>query len=292
MSRRIWSVLVLAVSLVATAHAGPLHDDARAGDVAQIRCLLAADADVNEFDNSGKTPLHIASAYGQVGAINVLIRAGANVNTAETESGFTPLHVAVAYGQLGAVIALVAAGADVNDQENRSFSFAPLHVAVGANASSDLYIDASDLESGGPANVAIIRVLLAAGADPNAYEFLDGYTPLQHAAAGWGGHLIDGEIIRALLSAGADPNERRLFPGDPGPDDFSLSALHYAARDGNVGVIRELLAFGADVNIMTTMGPNGEYRSEGVTPLDYAVAADHPEAAALLRAEGGRNRPC
>ena len=58
----------------------PLHDAAWAGDVARIRRLLAAGADVNGFDSDQKAPLHLAAADGHVEAINTLIDAGANVD--------------------------------------------------------------------------------------------------------------------------------------------------------------------------------------------------------------------
>ena len=267
----------------------PLHDAAWAGDVARIRRLLAAGAHVNGLDRDRKTPLHLAAADGHVEAIDALIEAGANVNArddSEYGDGVTPLHVAVAHDHAGAITALIAAGADVNS-EDRPFGVAPLHVALGVRGSYALYVDRTAVNRRHSA-AAVVRSLLSAGADPGSREFLDGYTPLQHAASrrAGSGPNIDLPVIRALLAAGADPNDVPLIVGDPGPEDFSPSALHYAAAAGDVAVIQALIAAGADVH-MTALGgryPDYVYR----TPLNYAVANGHKAAAEVLSAHEER----
>ena len=73
---------------------------------------------------------------------------------------------------------------------------------------------------------AIVRALLAHGADPNLAED-EAWTPLRWAAAH--GHA---EVVRELLSAGADPDLRAPI-GD-------------AARRGSLSVVRALLECGAN----------------------------------------------
>lgn len=85
---------------------------------------------------------------------------------------------AAAFGSSRWVAALLRAGADPNPPGSK-----PLYQAGVQNM---------------PGNV---RVLLAAGADPNGEE--DGGLPL--CAAAWWGHSA---VVRELLSAGADPRLR------------------------------------------------------------------------------------
>ena len=81
-----------------------------------------------------------------------------------------------------------------------------------------------------------IRLLLAAGANPNARTLNDAWTPFHVAANGGGdGHV---EAIRLLLTAGADPYARTLNGG--------WTPLHIAANgggDGHVEIIRLLLEY-------------------------------------------------
>ena len=211
-----------------------------------------AGADVNGLDLNRKTPLHLAAADGRVETIDALIEAGAQVY-ARDDSRYgvyiTPLHVAVAHDHEGAIAALVGAGADVNF-ESRPFRLAPLHVALGVRGLYALYVDRTAVNSPRAA-AAVVRHLLSAGANPGSVEFLDGYTPLQHAASrcDGSGPNIELTVIRALLAAGADPNDVPLIVADPGPDDYSLSALHYAVSAGDIAVIEVLLAAGADVHM-------------------------------------------
>lgn len=92
----------------------PLHWAARRGDVAIIKVLVAAGADVSRQDEEGNTPLHWAASDGQAAAIEALVAAGAAVWVKNKISDATPLHLAAKDGQVTAIRALVAAGADVS----------------------------------------------------------------------------------------------------------------------------------------------------------------------------------
>ena len=72
---------------------GLMLEFAKTGNVAGIRTLLAAGADVDAADASGFTPLHVAAAQGHADAVKALLAAGAYPE-AETEGGVTPLHAA------------------------------------------------------------------------------------------------------------------------------------------------------------------------------------------------------
>jgi uncharacterized protein len=101
------------------------------------------------------------------------------------DDGFHPLGLAAFFKRPEAVRALLDLGADAN-LATRPAGFTPLHSAVADDA-------------GQTAAKEIVRMLLAAGADPNARS-ASGGTPL-HTAAFTG----DVVLVRTLLAAGASP---------------------------------------------------------------------------------------
>lgn len=101
------------------------------------------------------------------------------------EDGFHPLGLAAFFKRPDAVRALLDLGADAR-LATRPAGFTPLHSAVADDA-------------GQTAAKEIVRMLLDAGADPNARS-ASGGTPL-HTAAFTG----DVVLVRTLLGAGASP---------------------------------------------------------------------------------------
>ncbi|MGW6716336.1 ankyrin repeat domain-containing protein [Streptomyces globisporus] len=88
----------------------------------------------------------------------------------------------------------------------------------------------------------MVRLLLAAGADPNRASGPEaGDLPLCGAACG--GHT---EVVEALLSAGARPDLR---------EEFGFTALRWAVGLGHAATVEALLAGGADPLLA---GPQGE----------------------------------
>ena len=133
-------------------------------------------------------------------------------------------------------------------------------------------------------NPTLVRLLLAAGADPNAESSGESEgTPLC-AAACWGHSAVVGE----LLAHGADPDQRedggtgcspllwacrngheetvRLLleaGADPNQAVDATTPLLAAAERGSLAIVRLLLGFGADPTVAD---------SQGRTPLDHAEA--------------------
>lgn len=58
--RTLLIVAITSLAFIGTALAGPIHDAAKAGDVAKVRQLLANGAKVDARDEDGYTPLHWA----------------------------------------------------------------------------------------------------------------------------------------------------------------------------------------------------------------------------------------
>lgn len=72
----------------------PAHYAACAGDIETMRLLLAAGVDINSAGKgNGSTVLHYAASKGAIGMVDFLLQSGAHVNTAD-ESGWTPLRLA------------------------------------------------------------------------------------------------------------------------------------------------------------------------------------------------------
>jgi ankyrin repeat protein/thiol-disulfide isomerase/thioredoxin len=113
-------------------------------------------------------------------------------------------------------------------------------------------------------NVAIVQALLKTGADVNAQEGANGDSALMYAA-------VRGNIplVRVLLDAKAQVRLK---------DAVGQTALHLAARNGEIEVMELLLAAGAD--------PLAEDSRFLGTPLHHAVIGGHADAVLWLLRHG------
>lgn len=100
-----------------------IHAATRAGNVEDIKRLLADGADVNAIEN-GLAPVHIAASGGNVEIAALLINGGANVK-AMTMHGWTPLHYAVWNGNLKILELLIDSGAIARLQDANSMVSIP-----------------------------------------------------------------------------------------------------------------------------------------------------------------------
>ena len=144
------------------------------------------------------------------------------------------------------------AGAWVADGEDEAAAL--LQVAAGEEA---LWAAAQDGET------AQVRVLLAAGANPDAVDWT-GDTALIKAAR-WGHE----DVVGALVEGDADLDKA---------DKNGATALMIAAYRGRSGVVRRVLELGAD---HTAVGTGSVFK--GRTALELAEERGKEEAAAVLR---------
>ena len=108
-----------------------LYGAAASGDVAALRELVAAGADVTH--RGGGTPcLSVAAWKGRAAAVEFLLASGADVNASPSNHvGFTALHEAAASGRVEIMGLLLAAGADVHIMAPHG---TPLYSSIGAFA--------------------------------------------------------------------------------------------------------------------------------------------------------------
>ena len=180
-----------------------LGDMRRPGEAATLQRWVARNPrKINkQYDAFCETLLHVAAKWGREDLAEVLVSAGANVE-AVNEMDERPLHVAAQYGRPTVVKLLVSRGAEVAAGARRGNT--PLHAAACGLS--------------GPSNIegrfAVAKLLLAAGADPNARELGSGFTPLRCATH----HETQNRAMADLLfSHGADPTgaEEPRIPGQP-----------------------------------------------------------------------------
>lgn len=237
----------------------PLLFAARSGDVESARLLLAAGADVNETLPDGMTALVLAAHSGNGSAARLLLEKGADPNAAAI--GYTALHAAILRSDPALVKDLLAHGANPNARitkgtplRRNSEDFNLPATLVGA---TPYWLAAKFLEAD------IMRVLLAAGADPKM-TITDATTPLM-AAAG----------LKEPAARDADRRGLAFVDGGKAPEESAVietvsialqsadinavngngdTALHAAASMGYDRVIQLLAQHGAKLDIKNNRG--------------------------------------
>ena len=278
---------------------------ARNGDIEMARTLLAAGVDINAAGADGAHVLPYAIVIGQAEFARFLLEAGADPNA--RVSGVTALHAATGHmmfwlaewsqkhgaasrgrglaesERIPLVEALLARGADPNARITSSAVFEE-YLGYPRRGAFDTYTSGAGCQ-GGEESVPVMRLLLAAGADPTLTTD-DGTTPLM-VAAGLGRYTNDKnlrrgtrspsseEAVTLLLDAGAAVNAR---------NEADFTALHGAAFRGLNEVIRILLDRGADIDARDFRGRTPYRLAEGSKQSFYFQ--EYPETAALLEELG------
>ncbi|MEM6459475.1 MAG: ankyrin repeat domain-containing protein [Planctomycetota bacterium] len=197
----------------------PLHLAAAAGHAAAVDLLLdrGAKPDVRTRYrtpmHARATPLHLAAGAGHADVVKRLLEASAETEVRDAAQR-SPLWLAARYHHPDVVVLLLAAAADVEARDTQQRT--PLHAALlppkpgperseGPDTlpSTDRpHLAGSSFDFN--AALAVVQLLLAAGADPNTPcpKEPSGYTSL-HRCVTLGDPALP--IAQALLAAGADP---------------------------------------------------------------------------------------
>jgi ankyrin repeat protein len=260
--------VVLLLSTGGWAAASEVADAAQKGNKEAVRSLLQKKADVNVPQIDGTTALHWAVRMDDVETADLLIAAGAKVSAANRE-GVMPLQLAALNGNAAMIDRLLKAGVDSN---------APL----------TKFGDTALMIAARTGKTDAVRTLLANGAQVNARETWGGTTPLMWAVSE--GHL---ETVKLLIERGADVSARSYFvPSATGrgfegaspvlpaanqaPEEYAsgwLTPLMFAAREGQMEIVRSLVAGGAELNAVA---------GDGKDALSLAIFNGHYDVADFL----------
>jgi ankyrin repeat protein/preprotein translocase subunit SecA len=294
----------------------PLHRAAEQGHVEVVKCFLGKlgqGIDATKADNSGYTPLHIAASNGRVEVVKYFLEQlaqGIDANKADN-AGYTPLHRAAYNGHAEVVkcfLAKLGQGVDATKADNAGLT--PLHSAAAKGrvevvkyfleqlvqevytATTPFHLAAKN------GHVAVVKLLLNKGVKAHIVD-KDGNTALHLAA-------ISGQVavVNLLLEYGASAyitNKANQTPLDlatrfgyeeivallKGIIEFkqenkdtaqSALALYKAAEQGQVDVVKLLLASGADPNMLNNNS------LLGYTPLHIAAEQGQLAVVKLLLA--------
>lgn len=208
-----------------------LHFAAREGAIDAVRMLASQGADLDQVDPDGVNALLYATINGHTDTAKVLLEHGADPNIADT-FGRTVLYAAI----------------DLKNLE----TVAPRPAPKTGDATTPLELVALAIEKGAAVNAQIIAGLPPRSTQGNNDSTPVGATPLFRAAKS-----SDADAVRLLLAAGADPNMPSRDGVSPlmaaaGQDwkiDWSLGT-----EEGSIETIRTLLGAGVDINLRNNKG--------------------------------------
>ena len=260
-----------------------LREACRNGSVAYVETLVdRKDINVNQADNNGATPLHIASRNGHADVVRLLLtRNNIQINQAN-DDGETPLLIACKEGNVD-IARLLLARNNIQINQAKKGGWTPLSTACyfGHADVVRLLLDNKDIQTNQAdekgttplwitcqeGHVDVARLLLARNEiQINKAEEENGMTPLLIACRY--GHV---GVVRLLL-------DRKEIQINQAAND-GRTPLWAACFYGRVDVVR-LLLDKRGIKINQAMG-------NGTTPLWMACARGHMGVVRLLLAQPG-----
>ncbi len=270
---------------------------------------------LEDTDDLGQTPLHLAVRFGHGAMVAWLLDAGANPN-AVTDEGHTPLHYAALFGQADAAGQLLLAGASARVADAAGHT--PLHMAQVQPDPAVRAVFDHWCPGGMDGLVVVPQTLPEQAALPEPLEprvlAPDPWweeNPAGRGRPSWWGKVAVVTALWVWLMCGLGTNalarkvvrlqreeaawaqqhrtlfaanqQRRLYRevvsavARAGSPQGMNALLLDAARRGGAARLRLLLEMGADPNAMN---------AQGETPLFLAMAGAHMAAARRLLAAG------
>ena len=301
----------------------PLQWAVYEGNVAEVKRLLRAGADVSIANNYGVTPMSLAAEVGNPEMLKVLLEVGANADSPNPE-GQTALMAVARTGNVEAAQLLLNHGATVEAREKwggqtalmwasarRHPAMMQLLIARGADVNArstdrdyQRHVTAEgrpkSLDSGGLTPLlyaarencaACVDVLLKNRADI-ALPDPDGVSPLLVAImnANW-------DLAQQLIQAGADINQWDIYGETPlfaavnlrNRIDGGRASIDSMNKVTGMAILKLLLERGADPNMQLFFKPAnapGALNTRGVTPLIRAATNNDPDVVKLLLEHG------
>jgi len=185
--------------------------------------------------------------------IEQLLQSGVDINMLHPTSGTTVLMIASSYYYYDDMVEyLISKGANVNlkDSEGKT---------------ALLWASSNSLENA--------KILISNGAKVNEAA-VDGMTPFLQATLGVSSGKVPIEMCNLLRKNGANINASLTKKSAAG-----WTALHYAAVNGDIELVKYLIRYGANVNKST---------GEGSTPLFLAKLGNHEEVVQILKKAGAK----
>ena len=159
------------------------------GDLKKVKQLAGKNRDLlNEKDEQGFRPLHIAAVEGYSEIVDYLVKSGADIN-GKGMYGWSPLHMAVKFNQIQIIKLLLSLKADPDIRMDLGNT--PLH-----NAAYE-------------GNVEIADIFIKSGVDVDVMDD-EGNSPLHGAASR--GHI---EMVKFLIGKGANPKRKNKAEQTP-----------------------------------------------------------------------------
>ena len=224
----------------------PLQWAVHAGDVAEVKRLLGAGADVSIANHYGATPMSLAAEVGNADMLEVLLEVGANADSPDPD-GQTALQAVARTGNVDAARLLLNHGATVDARETWGGQTALMWASARRHP-------------------AMMELLISKGADVNARSTDRNYQ--RHVTAEGRPKNLDSGGLTPLLYAARENClacvelllENRADVDLPDPD--GVAPLLVAIMNANWDLARRLIVAGADVN---------HWDVYGETPLFTAI---------------------
>jgi ankyrin repeat protein len=237
----------------------------RKGGASAVEALLAAGSDANDANDRGWTPLHAAAYSNQPEIAGILVRKGAALDAEAHGAGGTPLIAALFWGHREVADVLgrhavapnnlrAAAGLGIPELVDACFTDERA-LTPDASAARGFYRPHSGFPDWQPSadpqevldealvwacksnRVSVLERLVRGGARLDADPYRG--TPLIWAAA-----CNRTEAAAWLLDCGASVNRKGTFGGLT--HGQGVTALHMAAQNGHMSIIKLLVERGAD----------------------------------------------
>ncbi|PKA62632.1 E3 ubiquitin-protein ligase KEG [Apostasia shenzhenica] len=236
-----------------------------------MRELLLAGADPNSIDDEGESVLHIAISKRFTDCATVILENGGCRSMGILNSQRkTPLHLCIESW----IVAVVQRWVEVASAEEIDEA-----IDIAGPSGTALCMAASLKKDREAEGRELVRILLAAGADPVAQDELHGRTALHIAAM-----VNDSELVKIILEAGVDVNIRNVQNTTP---------LHVALNRGANQCVGLLLSAGADCNLQDDDGDNAFHIAADAAKMIrenlnwIVVMLQHPDAAMEVRNHRG-----
>lgn len=270
--------------------ATPMSLAAEVANTEVLELLLDAGADVESPNADGETALLLVARTGNVDAAKLLLEHGAAVDARESWGGQTPLMWASARRHPEMIELLIVSGAAVDARSTvRDYQ---RHVqAEGRPKSLDTGGFTPLLYAARENCIACVEVLLEQGADIDLPD-PDGVTPLHVAImnANW-------DLAKRLIDAGADVNQWDIYGeaplyttvGQRSRTDGGRASIDPPNATDGMTILRTLLERGANPNMQLFFRPanvRGPTNTRGSTPLIRAANNNDREVVELLLEHG------